>query len=386
MTRVAVVGGGIVGLAVAAELARRGAEVELLERNAQPGREASWAAAGILTPQGEAPGPGPFLDLLRASYRMVPEAVSAIREETGFEVGAEKTGMFSAVFTPEDELELRAEAGWQEKAGLPLERVTAEALRREEPAVDGPVREACWYPETMQVDVRRFVEGYAGLARARGARVRTGVEVKRFLIQGGRAAGVETSAGAVLADCVVDCAGSWAGFDAELPFPVPVVPARGQILRLAAGGPLTRRVLHSPRGYLVQRSATELIAGTTVEYAGFDSRVTEEGERGIREAARQISSRTWAFPVADRWAGLRPDTPDHLPVLGRTPVEGLLLAAGHFRNGVILAPVTGRVIADLALKGESPFDLSAFSVMRFSSAVPGLRPGAEKRGGQKCCA
>jgi len=375
MTRVAVVGGGIVGLSVAAELARQGVQVELLDRNAQAGRESSWAAAGILTPQGEASGPGPFLDLLRASYRMIAETVSVIRDETGFEVGAGKTGMFSAAFTSGDELELRAEAAWQGEAGLPVERVKADELRREEPAVDGPVREAFWYPEAIQVDVRRFVEGYEGLARARGARIRTGVSAKRFLIEGGRAAGVETSAGAVFADGVVDCAGSWAGFDAALPFTVPVVPARGQILQLATEGPLIRRVVHSPRGYLVQRSATELIAGTTVEYAGFDSRVTEEGTRSIREAAREISSRAWALPTAARWAGLRPDTPDHLPVLGRTPVEGLFLASGHFRNGVILAPVTGQVIADLALKGESPFDLSAFSVTRFV-----------KTGGERCCA
>jgi glycine oxidase len=217
----------------------------------------------------------------------------------------------------------------------------------------------------IQVDVRRFVEGYAGLARARGARIRAGVAVRRFLVEGRRATGVETSAGVIRADCVVNCAGSWAGFDGSLPFAVSTIPARGQLLQLATAEPLVKRVVHSPRGYLVQRSDTELIAGTTVEHVGFDTRVTEEGLRVIREGVAEFSSATRSLPVSAQWAGLRPDTPDHLPILGRSPVEGLLLAAGHFRNGVVLAPLTGRIIADLALRGESPADLSVFSVTRF---------------------
>lgn len=375
MMRAAVIGGGIVGLAVAEELARRGMEVELFERNPQPGQEASWAAAGILSPHGMAAGPGPFLELLRAGYVLVPDAVSRIREKTGLDVGARPVGMFALALTAEDERELGLQSGWERAVGLEVEEVPERRLRKEEPAVDGPVRRAVFYPQAIQVDVRRFAEGYAALVRAQGGRIRTGVEVRRVLVEGRRAAGVETSAGTVRADCVVNCAGSWAGFDGALPFAVPVLPARGQIVQLATNGPLVKRVLHSPRGYLVQRSDTELIAGSTVERVGFDKRVTEEGLRSIRDGVAEFSSGTRALPVSARWAGLRPDTPDHLPVLGRSPVEGLLLAAGHFRNGVILAPLTGRLIADLVLRGESPVDLSAFSVTRFV-----------KTGGQRCCA
>lgn len=389
MTRVIVVGGGIVGLAVAAELARRGAEVELLERNGRIGQEASWAAAGILCPQGEAQGSGPFFDLLRTGYAMIPEALSRIEEQTGHDVGAQVTGMFALAFTEEDESRLASEGAWQRAAGLEVEEASPEDLRREEPAVDGAVRRALWYPQAMQADVRRFVEGYAALAEREGARIRTGVSVRRFLIEGRRAVGVEHSAGRSLADGVVNCAGSWAGFDGSLPFAVPAVPAKGQILQLATREPLVRRILHAPRGYLVQRSATELIAGTTVEYVGYDKRATEEGARAIREGIREISSRTAALPVAARWAGLRPDTPDHLPVLGRSPVEGLFLASGHFRNGVILAPLTGRIIADLALRGDTAVDLSAFSVERFLAKRESIRCQvsdlAPTKGGPTCC-
>lgn len=394
MIRVAVVGGGIVGLAVAAELARWGAEVELLERNAEPGREASWAAAGILSPHGMAAGPGPFLELLREGYRLIPEAVSRVREETGIDVGARTTGMFALALTERDERELVSQASWERAAGLEVTEISERDLRREEPAVDGPMRRVAWYPQAIQVDVRRFVEGYARLAQAQGGRIRTGVTVRRVLVEGRRAVGVETSAGLVRADCVVNCAGSWAGFDGSLPFAVPAIPARGQILQLATLKPLIGHVIHSPRGYLVQRSDVELIAGTTVEHVGFDTGVTEEGLRTIREGVAEFSSRAAALPVSDRWAGLRPDTPDRLPILGRSPVEGLLLAAGHFRNGVILAPLTGRIIAELALRGESPTDLSAFSVTRFGARInPGtttvrsqVSDPAPKNGGQKCCA
>ncbi len=365
MTRVVVVGGGIVGLAVAEQLLRGGAEVELLERNREVGQEASSAAAGILSPHGMAAGPGPFLDLLRAGYALVPEAVSRIRQETGWDVGAQVSGMFSLALTAEDERELASQARWEREAGLDLEEVAAEVLRREEPAVDGPVRCALWYPDAITVDARRFVEGYARLVRARGCRIRAGVTARRFLIEGRRVSGVETSEGVVWADWVVNCAGSWAGFDAGLPFAVPALPARGQIVQLATAEPLIRRVVHSPRGYLIQRSDTELVAGTTVERVGFDKQVTEEGLQAIRAGVGEFSSCTRALPVSAHWAGLRPDTPDHLPVLGRCPVEGLLLATGHFRNGVILAPLTGRIIADLVLRGDSPVDLSAFSVTRF---------------------
>ncbi|MBI3322237.1 MAG: glycine oxidase ThiO [Candidatus Omnitrophica bacterium] len=368
MIRVAVVGGGIVGLAAAAELAGRGVEVDLLERNPEPGQEASWAAAGILSPHGMASlGSEPFLKLLAEGYRKVPGAVSRIREETGFDVGARATGMFGLALTAQDEQELITQDLWERSAGLEIEDVPEKDLRHEEPAVDGPVRRASWYPQVTKVDVRRFVEGYTRLVRSRGGKIRTGVTVTRFLIEAGRAAGVETSEGEVRADCVVNCAGSWAGFDGSLPFVVPAVPARGQILQLATVRPLVRGVVHSPRGYLVQRSDSELIAGTTVENVGFDKRVTEEGARSIRAGVAEFCSRTAGLSVAAQWAGLRPDTPDHLPVLGRSPVEGLLLAAGHFRNGVILAPLTGQAIADLALTGESPVDLSAFSVKRFTA-------------------
>jgi glycine oxidase len=185
------------------------------------------------------------------------------------------------------------------------------------------------------------------------------------VVRGGRAAGVETAAGLIESDWVVHCAGPWAGEEIGLPFALPAIPARGQILQFSTRTPLFRRVVKSPRAYLVQRADGCLIAGTTLEYAGFEKRTTEEGIQQIQAGVKEISAEAGRLPVESAWAGLRPDTPDHLPVLGPTPLEGFLAAFGHFRNGILLAPLTGRLIADSILGVRSSLDLAPFGISRF---------------------
>ena len=360
-----VIGGGIVGLAVTDELTRRGIEVLLLERSAAVGQETSSAAAGILAPQSEAEGPGPFLQLLLAASQVIPEAVVRLESLTGLPIHHRVSGLLALAFTEAEQKKMESALGWQIQAGMAPERLQPEAARRLEPAVDGLVRSCVYWPQTALLDPRKFAAAYERAVRSQGAQIRTGSPALRIVVHGGRAAGVETSTGLVEADWVIHCAGPWAGEEIGLPFPVPGIPARGQIIRFATPAPLFRSVVKSPDAYLVQRSDGCLIAGTTLEYVGFDKRTTEEGLRGIREGVRRISDRAADLPVQESWAGLRPDTPDHLPILGKTPVEGLLMAAGHFRNGVLLAPLTARLIADCALGVRSSIDLSPFGISRF---------------------
>lgn len=372
MRRVLIVGGGLVGLACAEELARAGVETELLERNPEVGLEASGAAAGILCPQSDVQGPGPMLELLLNGFQIVPEAVARLEALTGASVGYRASGMISMALTDADEKLLEEQLRWQREAGLAVERLSAEEIRRLEPAVDGPVRWGLSWPRAAQVDPNRLVEVYRQAVLKQGGRIRTSVSATRLRLRGSRVEGLETSAGPLSAEAVINCAGPWAGFDADAPVLVPSVPVRGQIVQLRTGKGMLQRVVESPRAYLVQRSAEVLIAGTTVEHVGFDKGVTEEGVRSIRAGVREFCSRTEALASDRCWAGLRPDTPDHLPILGATPIEGLFLAAGHFRSGVLLAPLTGRLAADWILGRRSAVDLKPFQISRFMAKAAAL--------------
>ncbi len=376
--RVAVIGGGIIGLAVAEELVRRRARVLLLERNTALAREASFAAAGILSPQSDAEGSGPFLDLLLAGAHLIPEAAARLEAESGLALDYQACGMLGLAFSEAEEREQERLFSWQSAAGIPVERWTAERIRREEPAVDGPARGGLFWPKNARIDPVLMAEAYARLIRRGGAEILEGCAVSSILVHGNRAAGVRTSAGELQADAVVNCAGPWAGFDPALPFQIPCVPVRGQILRFLSPEPLLNRIVHSDQAYLVQRGGGRFIAGSTLERAGFDRRVTEEGRRSIREGAARICSRVSRLALAAEEAGLRPDTPDHLPVLGETPIRGLFAAAGHYRNGILLAPITGRLIAD-AVTGKkpeislAPFRLDRFLAMANSQTEEGTR-------------
>ncbi len=360
-----IIGGGIIGLSLADELTRRGIRVTLLEKSSETGREASGAAAGILAPQSEAQGPGPFLDLLLAGAQMIPEAVARLEALTGIHLEYRVSGMLTVSFSDVEQEQLARAFQWQAAAGLSPQRVDAARVRQMEPAVDGNVRGGIYWAQSAQLDPRKFVAATERAVRAAGADIRLGEQVTRVLMKGRRAAGVETSAGILESDWVIHCGGPWAAEENGLPFSIPLVPARGQILQFAPPQALFRRVVKSPRAYVVQRSDHCLIAGTTLEYVGFDNGVTEEGRRAILEGVREISLQAGSLDVQSSWAGLRPDTPDHLPILGPTPLEGFLVAAGHFRNGILLAPLTGRLIADSILGVRSSVDLAPFSHSRF---------------------
>jgi glycine oxidase len=366
---VVVVGAGVIGLAVARHLALRGARVRVLERG-ESGAEASWAAAGWLAPLVEADGPGPFLDLLLRGRAMYPAFAAAMREETGIDIGYSDAGTLSLALTGADAEAMERRYAWQSAAGLPAERLTAEEARSLEPGITPEVRQALLFPGDHQVDNREMARALCAAARRAGAEVRTGTAVERLAWSGGRLAGVELAGGErVRADAVVLAAGCWAGRLAGLPRALPVLPVHGQIAAVSTASQRFRHCIDTPRCYLVPRADGRLIAGATVERGVWQKEVTPAGLCSVLTGAAEIAPWIGGLPLVESWSGLRPGTPDDLPVLGPDPdVPELFYATGHFRNGILLAPLTGEAVGEMVLGGDPGADLTPFGIARFGDS------------------
>ncbi len=365
---VIIVGGGVVGCTIAYHLVLAGARVTLLERREVAG-EASGAAAGMLAPLSESSRPGPFLDLCLASLRLFPALADALHQETGIDIEYLPSGILRVALTEDEERELRHRFEWQTALGglgLPLEWVDAAALGRLEPRL-APARGAISSPQEHQVSAGRLTQALAHAAARRGAALRQGVAVTGLATNGRRVTGVRTPAGNASGGEVVLAAGSWTGaFARRLGVPLPVRPVRGQMLAFADFALPLRHVVWGEAAYLVPKANGFLFVGATVEDVGFRRSTTVRGLRHLRRAARALVPSLAYGEVASSWAGLRPGSADGLPILGRVPGwDGVSVASGHFRNGILLAPITGRLMAQLLTGGETELPLAPFSPGRF---------------------
>jgi glycine oxidase len=375
---VAVVGGGVAGLAAARGLARRGLSVAVFE-DGRAG-SASRAAAGMLAPQAEADCPDELFELLCASRDLYHDFAAAVGEESGIPVEIESTGTLYLALDEGDEEEAERRFAWQSRAGLAVERLTAAEARSLEPNIAPGVRLALRFPRDWQVESRRLVIALDAAAEALGVRIIRAVEARGVRVVGGRAAGVVTSEGELEAGAVVFAAGAWNSSlhkfsddgNPHLNDDPRVEPVRGQILcyrQPDPDGSLFRHVVYGPRGYVVPRREGRLLAGSTTEPSVYDSRVTEEGARSIAAHVAEMAPAVAALEVSDSWAGLRPRARDGKPVLGESAdVKGLFYATGFYRNGILLAPAAGEIVAGLVTGGAtgiSPRVLEAFSPARF---------------------
>ena len=361
---VIVLGGGIIGCALAEELSRRGQRVAVVEQG-RVGAEASSAAAWILAAQMDVPRPGPFFELCQAARRMYPAWVARLERSAGRSVGLHADGILFLVDTLRGEAAMTRQARWQRARGLRVERWSPAEVRRREPAVDGRFRRGFFFPTEAQIDNVALMEALALACRRAGVILREQTSARRLLIRGGRVRGIDTDRGPLEAPVVVNCLGSWANMGGTLPVRLPVEPARGQILVFQAPRRLVRRAVMSPHAYMVQRRDGRLLIGSTIERVGFRKALTLEGMSCILNGVRRMTSALDGSAFIDAWAGFRPCTADQKPILGTTPIEGFYVATGHFRHGILLAPVTARVMADLILTGRSPLDLRQFSSARF---------------------
>lgn len=364
---VIVVGAGLVGLAAARRLADGGARVLVVE-STRVGAEASSAAAGMLAPQAESHADSPLLPMaLRARDRHL-ELAPVLERETGMSLGLSQRGSFEVAFTEDDEAALRGRLAWQAARGLPIESLTAEEVRDAEPNLSPAVRFGLYLAGDRRIDNALLVRAMAASAVAKGAAILVGRPVTGLAIADGRVAGVRAGNETLRTTVVINAMGAWAGLLGGDPWPPAVEPVRGQLIAFDVAPPLLRHVIASPRGYLVPRADGRLVAGSTSERAGFDKSVTAGGMRYVLDVALEIAPALTDHRVADAWAGLRPATPDGLPFIGPGALPGLFHACGLFRNGILLGPLVGELVADLVLGRRPTVDLAAFSPSRFAPA------------------
>ena len=362
---IVIIGGGVIGLAIARSLALRGArDIHLVERQ-QLGNESSFAAGGMLAPQAEADERDNFFDLLCQSRDLYPMFAESLKEETGIDIELDRTGTLYLAFSEHDQLDIDRRYEWQISAGLDVERLSREDALIFEPNISPNITGALRFPLDTQVENRRLITALANSVEQLGVTITTGVNVESLEIKNNRVVGVQTSSGVIGCSTLVLAAGAWTGLVHPA---VKTEPIRGQMICLSAKPQLARHVIYSPRGYLVPRQDGRVLAGSTSERAGFVKEVTAGGLKTILTNATEIAPAIVSLPMIDSWSGLRPRAVDGLPVLGRCgEIDGLIFATGHYRNGILLTPVTGDLIASCILNGAVPPALTPFSPDRFAT-------------------
>jgi glycine oxidase len=363
---VVVVGAGIQGASVALRLARAGARVTVLER-AVPGAEASSAAGGILSPGVEAVEPGPFYALCRASLARYEAFVREVEEASGMHVAWRRLGTLEVALDDDHAKLLAARAERLVSQGLPVDVLDDAAVRRLEPGLSPEARGALFFEDEASLDPRLLGRAvYVAAARA-GARFVSG-EVRRIVVEGGSARGVDHATGRLAAGAVVLAAGSWSLLveGNGLP-PGAVRPVRGQMAVVDTRPPLLSRVIFSGNGYVVPRPDGRVLCGSTMEEAGFEKAVTAGGLRHVLDVGIEIAPALARAPVVETWSNFRPASPDGEPILGPGTVPNLFYATGHTRNGILLAPITADAIAAAVLGSEPPVDLTPFSPARLGA-------------------
>src|SRR5215510_10003359 len=333
MYDVIVIGGGVIGLSIARELAGR-KSVLLLDRGAT-GQGTSRAAAGMLTPLSEADDQGPFFQLSRASHAMYLRFVESLQTESGVDVGYSSEGLLCLASTEDAAATIRGRYEWQKRAGFEVELLTAEDVHKLEPLITAPVRAAVFMSGERSVAPRKLVNALREACFDRGVEMRTGLHVERVSPNT-----VHVGHMTIEASNIVIASGVWSSEFAGLNPPIPVFPRKGQILSLSMPPGAFRKMIRWGSAYFLPRNDCELVVGATNEDSGFDLSNTPAGLGKLLMEAQQISTHVGCYPILETWTGLRPATPDGLPIIGPSAVSGVYYATGHYRNGVLLAPIT----------------------------------------------
>ena len=382
---VAIIGAGVCGLAIGWRLAQAGAKVEVFERG-QAGRGATWAAAGMLAAAAEAePGEERLLEITRWSQGLWPDFGRELEAASGQAIGYRDEGTLVVAPTRDDAARLRATYDYQTGLGLALEWLGPAEARRREPYLGAGLAAAVFSPADHQVDNRRLAEALRVAFVKAGGALHERTEVTAIETSAGRVTGLELGDRRVAADAVVLAAGAWSAELPGLPEAArpPVRPVKGQALALAMdpGQPLVTHVVWAPGIYLVPRAEGSLIVGATVEEKGFDESLTAGGVFALLEAAWRAVPAIEELTIEDLWVGFRPTSRDDAPILGPTPVEGLLLATGHHRNGILLAPATAAAVSRCILSGDLPAPARPFTLARFADTPARPAPRVARAAG-----
>lgn len=360
---VVVIGAGLIGLSIGFELAQRGATVRIYDRG-EPARAASWAGAGILAPYSERLRDEALLAFGATSLREYPSFVERIRAAGDIDPHLRLDGVVHAAFNEVEAELLKHHARELAQRGVATEQLGRAALLTAEPWIGAQVISGLLIAQEGAVDNRRLGRALVAACAARGVAIER-AEALGVECDARRVLGVRTELGFVSADVAINACGAWASRLGGVPQSCvpPVEPVKGQMLALAVPPGFVRHTTWFAGAYLVPRDDGRLLLGATDEAVGFDERVTAQGAHALLHAALTAAPSLGGFTVTENWAGLRPGTPDGLPFLGSTPIDGFFLATGHFRNGILLAPATARAVAD-AVEGKLAPELRAFSIER----------------------
>jgi glycine oxidase len=361
---IVVVGGGAVGAACARALALAGRRVLVIEPGGDMGQ--AWrAAGGMLAPQIEAGANDPALELGLAGRDGYLSLAASLQQHTGIDIGLWHEGIARIAFDPTDAADLQTKVAWQQQQGYACEWLDGPELRRRWPWL-GPAVGALWAPREGALDPRELVRALLADAQRMGASLITD-RVLELEERAGGVEGVRGEAGYYPAAHVVIAAGAWSGQIKGLPRKVPVQPVRGQMAAVPWPRDVARAIVYHKDSYLLARG-NEAILGSTMEYVGFHPDVTAEGLARILAATLALCPGIVRAKVRRSWAGLRPVTPDGLPVIGPEPdLAGLWYATGHGRNGILLAGITGELVAQLIGGTRPGLDLQPFSPQRFGA-------------------
>ena len=370
MTDALIVGGGVIGLSLAYELAGEGCKVRLLDRGA-PGREASWAGAGILPPASAEPEIDPYEQLLQLSNELHRAWSARLREETGVDNGYRRCGGIYLARDAATKTQLdRAAEAWRQQ-GVAVETLSPDELASREPSLAGGavspgLRAAYFLPDETQLRNPRHLKALLAGCALRGVEISAGIAVEDFLVRGERIERVLTSSGPLEAEQVCLTSGPWTKtLLSRLGVRTALKPIRGQIALLSAARPLLRSIVNEGPRYLVPRPDGRILVGSTEEDAGFEKLTTAGGIGGLLEFALSLAPGLKAAQLEQCWAGLRPNTLDGRPYLGQIPgLANAYVAAGHFRSGLQLSPGTAAVMSRLMRGLDPQFDLTPFRVDR----------------------
>ncbi len=361
---IVVIGGGIIGAAVARSLALAGLTVAIIDSGTEQGI-ATQASAGMLAPLAETDTEDPVLGISVRGRDIYTELAPQLEEETGVDIGLWCEGIMKVAFSEADEDATRSLIAWQRQQGLNSEWLVPGELRERCPGISDEVRGALLAPEDGALDPLSLLEALLVSAANLGTRITRGVRAERLQIEEGHVTGVETDRGAHQAGAVVLAAGAWSGRLGGLPRPLSVEPVRGQMLAFEWPADEPAAIVYTGKGYALKRGA-EMVVGSTMEHTGYDASVTPDGIEEVTRTAAQLYPAVAEATLRRSWAGLRPATPDGRPIVGKDPdVGGLWYATGHGRNGILLAAITGEIIANLLTEDSLEFDLGPLDPGRF---------------------
>lgn len=368
MNKVLIIGGGVIGLSLARELKKKGIEQITILEQSEVGKESSYAAGGMLAVHAETNKFDDFFYFCNESLNLYSDFAGELFDETGIDIELDKAGTLYLAFNDDDVREIRERFEWQKEAGLAVEHLSATEIHKLEPFCSPDVLEGLFFPNDWQVENRKLLQALQIYCQLNEVEIIENTQVTNILKENGKIVGIQTNSNKFLAEAVILATGAWTSLIKADGFLLPKIkPIRGQMISFHTAKRLFSKVIYSPRGYLIPRQDGRILAGATSEDAGFDKIITEFANQILRETALEIAPSLVNLEINESWTGLRPLASDSLPVLGEI-AENIFVATAHYRNGILLAPITAKIMAEKVVNNSDSRYFEAFSPNRFQTA------------------